>query len=188
MGHSQADKAETHQRIVHVAARRFREFGLEGISVADIMKEAGLTVGGFYKHFTSRDELVVEALAASFLEIENSYLTKQPTLKKTIQAYLSEDHRDSVYESCALSSLANDVSRSTIEARETYTVRLEASLAQIEGQISPDAEGSHRAKAMLIYSACVGAMNLSRAVSDTKLSKQILKTVTSELLSLLQRR
>ena len=66
MGHSQAEKAATHQRIVDVAARRFRELGLDGIGVADVMKEAGMTVGGFYKHFESRDELVTEALGAAF--------------------------------------------------------------------------------------------------------------------------
>ncbi|MGD0966624.1 MAG: TetR/AcrR family transcriptional regulator [Candidatus Acidiferrales bacterium] len=61
MGYSKSEKAETHTRIVSVAAKRFRELGLEGIGVADVMKEAGVTVGGFYKHFDSRDELVVEA-------------------------------------------------------------------------------------------------------------------------------
>ena len=66
MGYSKSDKAETHARIVSVAAKRFRELGLEGIGVADVMKEAGVTVGGFYKHFDSRDELVVEALATAF--------------------------------------------------------------------------------------------------------------------------
>src|SRR5271169_6374571 len=64
MGYSKSDKAETHSRIVSVAARRFRELGLEGIGVADVMKEAGVTVGGFYKHFHSRDELVLEALCS----------------------------------------------------------------------------------------------------------------------------
>ncbi|MEM5460861.1 TetR family transcriptional regulator [Paraburkholderia phytofirmans] len=184
MGHSQAEKAETHQRIVDVAARRFRELGIEGISVADIMKEAGLTVGGFYKHFASRDDLVVEALAAAFLEIEDSELTQQPTLKKTIQTYLSEAHRDGLHNGCALSSLINDVARSTDDAREVYTQRLERSLALVESQIPPGTEGNHRAKALLIYSACVGAMGLSRAVSDPKLSRQILNTVAAELASL----
>ena len=64
------DKAETHIRIVKVAAKRFRELGLEGIGVADVMKEAGVTVGGFYKHFDSRDELVVEALATAFQDLD----------------------------------------------------------------------------------------------------------------------
>ena len=59
MGYSKSDKAETHTRIVGVAAKRFRELGLEGIGVADVMKEAGVTVGGFYRHFDSRDELAL---------------------------------------------------------------------------------------------------------------------------------
>ena len=66
MGHSQADKAQTHERIVEIAARRMREQGLEGVGVAELMKEAGLTVGGFYKHFASRDALVAEAMQATF--------------------------------------------------------------------------------------------------------------------------
>ena len=70
MGYSKKDKAETHTRIVTVAAKRFRELGLEGIGVADVMKEAGVTVGGFYKHFDSRDELVVEALATAFQDLD----------------------------------------------------------------------------------------------------------------------
>ena len=70
MGYSKSDKAETHTRIVKVAAKRFRERGLEGIGVADVMKEAGVTVGGFYKHFGSRDELVVEALATAFKDLD----------------------------------------------------------------------------------------------------------------------
>src|SRR6476620_10123915 len=71
MGYSKSDKAETHSRIVRVAAKRFRERGLEGIGVADVMKEAGVTVGGFYKHFDSRDELVVEALATAFQDLDH---------------------------------------------------------------------------------------------------------------------
>lgn len=66
MGHSQLDKQKTHDRIVEVASRRLREKGLEGIGVADLMKEAGLTVGGFYKHFASREDMVVEAMELAF--------------------------------------------------------------------------------------------------------------------------
>lgn len=184
MGYSQAEKAETHQRIVDVASRRFRELGLDGISVADIMKEAGLTVGGFYKHFDSRDELVAEALAAACEQMEESGLTSQPTLKKSIQTYLSEAHRDDITSGCPISALVNDTARSTDDAREVYTERVEASLALLESQMPEGTEGNRRAKAMLIYSAYVGALGLSRAVADPKLSRQILNSVSSELISL----
>src|SRR6185436_16668027 len=68
MGHSKADKDESHDRIVQVAAARFREIGVDGIGVADLMKEAGLTHGGFYRHFDSRDQLVAEAIERALLE------------------------------------------------------------------------------------------------------------------------
>ncbi|MGF6505830.1 TetR/AcrR family transcriptional regulator [Paraburkholderia sp. 32] len=184
MGYSQAEKAESHQRIVDVAARRFRELGLEGVSVADIMKEAGLTVGGFYKHFAARDELVVEALAAACQEMDRSVLTSQPTLKKSIQAYLSEEHRDEIDSGCPLSALVNDAARSSDDVREVYTQRLERSLKLLESQIPEGTKGNRRAKAILIYSAYIGALGLSRAVPDPKLSRQILSSVAAELISL----
>src|SRR6202047_3965285 len=94
MGYSKSDKAETHTLIVKVAAKRFRELGLEGIGVADVMKEAGVTVGGFYKHFDSRDELVVEALATAFQDLDR-WEERTDTLTKFLESYLSEEHRDS---------------------------------------------------------------------------------------------
>ncbi len=90
MGYSKSDKAKTHTRIVKVAAKRFRELGLEGIGVADVMKEAGATVGGFYKHFDSRDELVVEALATAFLDLDR-WEEHTDTLTKALENYLSVD-------------------------------------------------------------------------------------------------
>src|ERR1700692_4575266 len=99
MGYSRSDKAETHTRIVSLAARRFRELGLEGIGVADVMKEAGVTVGGFYKHFDSRDELVVEALAAAFQDLDR-WEEHPDTLTKLLATYLSEEHRDAPGTGC----------------------------------------------------------------------------------------
>ena len=93
MGYSKSDKAETHARIVKVAAKRFRELGLEGIGVADVMKEAGVTVGGFYKHFESRDELVVEALATAFHDLDY-WEEHTDTLTEGLKNYLAEEHRD----------------------------------------------------------------------------------------------
>src|ERR1700724_2472151 len=92
MGYSKSDKEQTHTRIVSVAAKRFRELGLEGIGVADVMKEAGVTVGGFYKHFESRDELVVEALATAFQDLDR-WEEHTDTLTKLLEGYLSEGNR-----------------------------------------------------------------------------------------------
>lgn len=181
MGHSQIEKAETHRRIVTLAAKRFREYGLEGISIADLMDEAGVAVGGFYKHFASRDDLVVEALAAAIFEMDDSPLTKQRTLKKTIGTYLSKTHRDNLEDSCPVAALVGDVSRSSDGARKVYTDRVERSVAGIAEQLPEEDRRERRAKAILIYSACVGAIGLSRAVSDADLSDQILRTVVKQL-------
>src|ERR1700739_800732 len=123
MGYAKRDKAETHNRIVSVAAKRFRELGLEGIGVADVMKEAGVTVGGFYKHFDSRDELVVEALAAAFQDLDR-WEEHTDTLTKALKNYLSEEHRDAPGTGCALGALVGDVSRASRSAQAVYTARL----------------------------------------------------------------
>src|ERR1700727_1724871 len=104
MGYSKSDKAETHARIVNVAAKRFRELGLEGIGVADVMKEAGVTVGGFYKHFNSRDDLVVEALATAFQDLDR-WEEHTETLTKGLTTYLSEEPREVPGTACALGGL-----------------------------------------------------------------------------------
>ena len=94
MGASAADKKETHQRIVRVAARRFRELGIAGIGLVDIMKEAGVTIGGFYKHFRSRDELVAEALIEAFQDF-NVFSGDPAKLPEAVGQYLTTGHRDS---------------------------------------------------------------------------------------------
>ncbi|MGC1304137.1 MAG: TetR/AcrR family transcriptional regulator, partial [Caulobacteraceae bacterium] len=97
MGHSQVEKAKTHDRIVAIAARRFREAGLDGLSIGDLMKEAGLTHGGFYKHFASREDLVVQAVTAALVsgsEIGKDGRAKAPpSYLDLIAYYLSERHR-----------------------------------------------------------------------------------------------
>src|ERR1700679_2056488 len=98
MGYSKAQKEKTHKRIVAIAAKRFREKGLAGFGIAELMKEAGLTVGGFYKHFNSRDELVAEAVSAGFgiwqQQKEASESGGEPlSFAKLVDDYLSDVHR-----------------------------------------------------------------------------------------------
>jgi TetR/AcrR family transcriptional regulator, transcriptional repressor for nem operon len=184
VGHSQADKIATHQRIVDIAAKRFRELGLDGISVADIMKEAGLTVGGFYKHFRSRDELVAEAISVALKDIEHWQVAIATSPRQAVRGYLSEAHRDELSTSCPLSALVNDTSRSTDAARDVYTAGVKRVLDLLEKSFPGDEAASNRPQALLVASACVGALTMSRAVSDPKLSKQILDGVVSQLLEL----
>jgi TetR/AcrR family transcriptional repressor of nem operon len=185
MGYSKSDKAETHRRIVKVAAKRFRERGLEGIGVADVMKEAGVTVGGFYKHFGSRDELVVEALATAFKDLD-VWEEHTPDLAHGIQNYLTEAHRDAPGTGCAMGALLGDMTRGSKSARALYTERVKRSLAFFSALLPTSQRPDKRRRALLILSALLGALNLSRAVSDPSLSREILDGVRDELIGLVK--
>ncbi|SAL74955.1 TetR family transcriptional regulator [Caballeronia terrestris] len=182
MGYSQADKIATHQRIVEVAAKRFREHGIEGVSIADLMKEAGLTVGGFYKHFDSRDELVREAFEFALRDIEPWESAIPTAPRRAMRSYISESHRDNVATACPISALVNDMSRSTQQTRKVYSDRVEKIINLISKASPAQESAKKRAEAVLILSASVGALTLSRAVCDPKLSKQILEGALSEIL------
>jgi len=183
MGHSKSDKAETHARIVKVAAKRFRELGLDGIGVADVMKEAGVTVGGFYKHFESRDELVVEALATAFHDLDY-WEEHTDTLAEALKNYLTEEHRDAPGTGCALGALLGDMTRASRSAKAVYTERLKRTFANSTGLVPLKGKSDKRSRSILTISAMLGAINLSRAVSDPDLSREILHRTRDELISL----
>src|ERR1700722_970599 len=181
MGYSKSDRAKTHARIVSVAAKRFRELGLEGIGVADVMEEAGVTVGGFYKHFGSRDELVVEALAAAFKDLD-VWEEHTADMAHLLQNYLTEAHRDTPGTGCAMGALLGDMTRGSKSARALYTARVKRSLAFFSALLPSSPPSDKRGRAVLILSALLGAINLSRAVSDPNLSREILHGVREELI------
>src|ERR1700730_17391683 len=185
MGDSRRDKQATHARILRVAAKRFRERGLEGIGVADVMKEAGVTVGGFYKHFGSRDELVVEALAAAFKDLD-VWEEHTADMAHLLENYLTEAHRDASGTGCAMGALLGDMTRGSKSARALYTERVKRSLAFFSAFLPSSRRSDKRGHTLLILSALLGAINLSRAVSDPSLSREILHGVREELISLVK--
>src|SRR6267378_4318915 len=126
MGHSKAEKAETHKRIVTIASKRFREDGLPGVGISELMKEAGLTVGGFYKHFGSRDDLLAEAISSASGGLAMSYA-------KLIDEYLNEAHRDNPGTGCAFSALAGEVARSDKRTRALASEQIRNDLQVIAG-------------------------------------------------------
>src|SRR5216683_8325254 len=180
--HSRAEKAETHERIVSLASKRFREKGLTGIGIAELMKEAGLTVGGFYKHFGSRDELVAEAVSAAFgiwqRQKEAAESGGQPLyFAKLIDDYLSDVHRKNPGAGCAFSALAPEIARSDKRTRALTSEQVRNDLELIVGLLPGEDKRAARSRAILTFSALVGAMALARAVSDEALSREILNTV-----------
>src|SRR6266550_540630 len=186
MGHSRVEKEKTHKRIVKIASQRFREKGVAGVGIADLMKEAGLTVGGFYKHFDSRDDLVAEAVSSAFgtwnRQVDAAASGGPPlTYSKLIDDYLNEAHRDDPGTGCAYSALAGEISRSDKNTRALASEQIRNDLQLIASLLRGKNRRAARSRAILTFSALVGAMSLARAVSDQALSREILKTV-AELL------
>jgi TetR/AcrR family transcriptional repressor of nem operon len=182
MGHSQTQKTKNHERIVRTAAKRFREKGLAGVGIADLMQEVGLTVGGFYKHFDSRDDLVVEALRYALDtrrgQAEAAASGGPPlTYAKLVDDYLSEKHRDHPGSGCVISALAAEIARSGKRTRALLTEEIRRALQSIADLTPGKDEGPARSAAILTLSALVGAIGLARAVSDEGLSREILKSV-----------
>src|SRR3979411_1118763 len=186
MRHSKAEKVKTHERIVAIASKRFREEGLAGVGIADLMKDAGLTVGGFYKHFDSRDDLVAEAVSSAFGGWKRRMDAAAPdgpsvSYAKLIDEYLNEAHRNNPGTGCAFSSLAEEIARSDKRTRALASEQVRNDLQLIAGLLSGKDKRAARSKAILTFSALVGAMSLARSVSDEALSLEILKTVASVL-------
>ena len=186
MGYSKAQKARTHKRIVAIAAKRFRERGLAGFGIAELMKEAGLTVGGFYKHFDSRDDLVAEAVNSAFggwkRRVEAAKSSGLPvSYEKLIDEYLNKAHRDNPGTGCAFSALAPEIARSDKRTRAITSEQVRNDIQLIAALRASRDKHTARSKAILTFSALVGAMALARAVSDGTLSHEILSTV-AELL------
>jgi len=186
MGYSRAQKARTHKRIVAIAAKRFREKGLAGFGIAELMKEAGLTVGGFYKHFDSRDHLVAEAVSSAFggwkRRVDAAASGGPPvSYEKLIDDYLNQAHRDNPGTGCAFSALAPEIARSDKRTRALASEQVRNDIQLIAALLPEKDKRTVRSRAILTFSALVGAMALARAVSDEALSREILKTV-AELL------
>jgi TetR/AcrR family transcriptional regulator, transcriptional repressor for nem operon len=182
MGHSRAEKAKTHKRIVSIASKKFREEGLAGVGIAELMKEVGLTVGGFYKHFDSRDDLVAEAVNSAFggwKRRVDAAKSGGPTVsyEKLIDDYLSEAHRDNPGTGCAFSALAPEIARSDKRTRSLTSEQVRNDIQLIATLLPGRDKRTARSRAVLIFSALVGAMSLARAVSDESLSREILETV-----------
>jgi len=185
MRHSKAEKERTHKRIVAVASKRFREEGLAGIGIADLMKEAGLTVGGFYKHFSSRDELVAEAVGSaleSWSHQVDAAASHGPPVayEALVDNYLSEAHRDDPGAGCPVGALAEDIGRSGKQTRALVTRQIRHDIelfAALVNERSDKDKAAPRSQAVLTYCALVGGIGVSRAVSDERLSREILKAV-----------
>ena len=185
MGHSQAGKTQSHDRIVKTAAKRFRESGLDGLAIADLMQEAGLTHGAFYKHFTSRDDLVLQGLAAALADRQFYPVPKNPlglSFAEIVTGYLNEKHRDAPGIGCAVAALVNDLGRANGGAKDLYTAHVRSRIENTAARSGGADAKRKRKQAIVAVSAMAGALGLARAVSDKRLSDEIMRTVREHLL------
>jgi AcrR family transcriptional regulator len=186
---STSSKEATHDRIVDAAAKAIRRSGYNGTGVADIMKEAGLTHGGFYAHFDSREAMLAEAAdragseAVALMERVAATVPPKRALHAMIEAYLSEAHVKAIETGCATAALASEMPRQAPEVRHAATRRIKEMIDFLARQSSDWGEPGAHARALVTASTMVGALMLARAVDDPKLSKGLREAALHHLTS-----
>lgn len=190
VGHSQADKAKTHQRILDAAALQLKETGLAGVSIGELMKSAKLTHGGFYGHFASRDDLIAEALEKALsdgeaISIRTAGAKGPRTLKSFLNTYLSKAHRDNPGSGCAVAALAGDVARADHRTRKIMTKHVTKYFENISN-LSEDEDTTDFA--ISVMCTIVGAVTLSRVTSDEETSNRILMAARKAILEFAETR
>lgn len=198
---SKAQAAENRAGIVNAAARLYREHGLAGVGVADITRDAGLTHGGLYRHFESKDALAREACLRAFdwtiapleaLDAQHADADPQHLLQSLVDSYLSTTHRDHPGDGCPAAALAVDAARAGPEMSQVFAQGVEQNFqrfaravmpASAHGQRPPTPE--ERARTITMLSSMVGALVLARATAagDPALSEEILATLRAQLVA-----
>jgi TetR/AcrR family transcriptional repressor of nem operon len=186
MRKSKQEAAETRQRILKTAGAKFRQNGIGGTGLSDLMAAAGLTHGGFYRHFQSKGQLVAEACAAATESaIARFFSNKSPQsgLKARVAKYLSQAHRDDPSAGCPLAALGSEIARCDEKTRAAATqafLELVNIIAAESGKTRPDVA---RRRAWVVAATMVGALTMSRIVTDSELSAGILREAKKQLVN-----
>jgi len=179
---SREQASRNREHVVEVAGTEFRKHGFDGIGVADLMKAAGLTHGGFYNNFASKDALAAEAVTRVFAETTARMRAvatgADDPLAAAVELYLSPRHRDSIEAGCAIAALSQDAARGSEPLRQAFE-------AGISGYLDLLVNVAHisRGEAMSIYATMIGALSLSRTVLDPALSDEILANAIASILA-----
>ncbi len=193
MRKSKVETAETHRRIVEVAAGMFRANGIHATGLADIMAAAGLSHGGFYRHFESKDQLVAEACEAgtsgilAALEAAAGERVGADGLRAIVDAYLSPAHRDAAARGCPLAGMGSELARCDPGTRAAASRSADELIALLAGRIGGMGEGddaqreASRARAAFALSTMIGALTLARITTDPQASATLLADVRQQL-------
>ena len=179
MRYTKEHKQETRQRIVATAGRRFKRDGIDGSGVATLMKDADLTNGAFYAHFESKDSLVAEAvtdqlhtLHASIIELAEPGTAG---LEQIVRWYLSAQHRDNPGDGCPNAALLDEIARSADPIRQAYTDGVLVVIDGLAARMAPEDPYSARVKALSLLGLMAGTLQLCRALTDRRLSDDLLE-------------
>ena len=177
--------AANREKILEVAGTLFRERGYDGIGVADIMKRAGLTHGGFYGHFDSKEDLAAEITSrvlSGEAWLERLTGVPNPTVADVVRKYLTPRHRDDAGRGCLFAALASDVVRQPKSVRRAFTDGLRRRVDAVTSLVRGRSAAARRRRALATMAGLIGAMILSRAVDDPRLSDEILEATAASLL------
>jgi TetR/AcrR family transcriptional regulator, transcriptional repressor for nem operon len=172
-------KAETRRRIIETAGRRLKQDGIDGSGVAGLMTDAGLTNGAFYAHFESKDDLVANVVADQ-LATQRTVLDSLPegrvALEEFIRDYLAPHHRDHPSTGCPSAALLDEIGRCGASVRDSYTEGAQSIVDVIAERLAPHDPSAARTRAIGLFTLLIATLQLARAVSDPKLSDDILES------------
>ena len=188
MRKSKAETALTRRRIVETAAAQFRQNGIHETGIAEIMAATGLTQGGFYRHFSSKNQLVAEACGVAMDSVVTTVTaaaerggTDRKALGAIADVYLSMDHRDNRSGGCPLAGLGSELGRASEDTRAGATAGFEHLIEVVAKRFPRATREEARARAVFALSAMIGAVTLSRVVTDARLSEFILQETKEHL-------
>ncbi len=171
---TRAQAEENRERILDNAAQLFRERGFDGIGLNDLMQAAGLTRGGFYGHFESKDDLAAQATQRALADNRAQWKRQaERSLQAWVKTYLSDAHRDHPGAGCGLAALAGDAARGGPAVKAVFGEGVEGLVATLQGQMPAPDEAGRREQALAMLSMLVGSLLLSRAVGDGGLSREL---------------
>jgi TetR/AcrR family transcriptional repressor of nem operon len=185
MKKSKAETAETRKRILEVAARAFKSNGIHATGVAEIMTAAGLTHGGFYRHFSSKEQMIAEACTASMGTLVDSAAAAAEggpeSFLKHIEDFLSAGYRDDTLGGCPLVAMGSELVRADARTRRAASQGFEELIDIVAKWMPDDDARAARASAMFTLSSMIGAVTMSRIVDNRELSDQILDVAKKRL-------
>jgi TetR/AcrR family transcriptional repressor of nem operon len=177
---------QNRERVIATAARLFRERGIDGIGLVDLMRAAGLTPGGFYRQFKSKDDLIVQAVKRAYKDmsedIAGRIAASDDPLETLMHHYVSRDHRDDPGQGCGLAAMAADAARHDDPAlRECFGSIVSNYIGLLTNLVPGSSAKAKRSAAITALAEMIGSIVLSRVVPDPALSDEIIDTVSNDL-------